>query len=340
MQLPRARGPLSEALFARLQSAPTATSEPHVRIRPTDWLADDDLQITLWVLYELHYRSFDGISERWEWHPSLMQVQSQLEELFERALREAVADELALVRRDRDDGGDLARRFFSAVEQSDGPDMASWIQKSATVDQVRDFLTERSIYHLKEADPHTWVIPRISGRAKSALVELQFDEYGGGALNPTHAELFATTMREAGLDDTYGACIDAANAATLAANNAMSLFGLHRRLRGAAMGHLAAFEATSSLPCRRYAAGLRRVGFSERAAAYFDEHVEADAVHEQLAIREICATLVAEQPELEDDVFFGALACVMLDARQATSLFAKWDSKRHAVDDGLSVGVQ
>ena len=72
----------------------------------------------------------------------------------------------------------------------------------------------------------------------------------------------------------------------------MSLFGLHRRLRGAALGHLAAFEATSSLPSRRMAQGLAPARAARRRwSHYYDEHVEADAVHEQLAVRTICGAL-------------------------------------------------
>ena len=43
-----------------------------------------------------------------------------------------------------------------------------------------EFLVHRSLYTLKEADPHTWAIPRLHGAAKAALVEIQADEYGGG----------------------------------------------------------------------------------------------------------------------------------------------------------------
>ena len=76
----------------------------------------------------------------------------------------------------------------------------------------------------------------------------------------------------------------------------MSLFGLHRRLRGALLGHLAAFEMTSSLPNRRYGNGLRRLGFDEVATRFYDEHVEADAVHEQIAAHDMCGGLVRVEP--------------------------------------------
>ena len=68
-----------------------------------------------------------------------------------------------------------------------------------------------------------------------------------------HAALFAARWTRSGLDSRYGAYVDHLPAVTLATVNLMSLFGLHRRLRGAIVGHLALFEMTSSIPNRRYA---------------------------------------------------------------------------------------
>ena len=45
-------------------------------------LEDDDVQLTLWVLYELHYRGFDGIHDH-EWDPDVIAVRRQLENRFE-----------------------------------------------------------------------------------------------------------------------------------------------------------------------------------------------------------------------------------------------------------------
>ena len=101
--------------------------------------------------------------------------------------------------------------------------------------------------------------------------------------------------------------------------NLMSLFGLHRRLRGAVLGHLAVLETTSSEPMRRYGKGLRRLGLDD-ATAFFDEHVEADAVHEQIAVRDMAGALVADEPVLAPDVLFGAAAVIALEAAFARRL--------------------
>jgi pyrroloquinoline quinone (PQQ) biosynthesis protein C len=159
---------------------------------------------------------------------------------------------------------------------------------------------------------------------KAALMELQYDEYGVGNPNRLHAHLFAKGMEASGLRPEYGAYVDEAPTEILEQNNAMSLFGLHRRLRGAALGHLAAFEATSSLPSRRMAQGLERLGFPAEMVDYYTEHVEADAVHEQLAVRTICGALIAEEPQVADDVWFGAFTCLALESRTARRLLDGW----------------
>ena len=96
----------------------------------------------------------------------------------------------------------------------------------------------------------------------------------------------------------------------------MSFFGLHRRRRGAIAGHLAVLETTSSEPMRRYAAGLRRLGFGEDATRFFDEHVEADSVHENIAAYDMAQGLAVAEPDLTADILFGARALLALDGER------------------------
>ena len=162
------------------------------------------------------------------------------------------------------------------------------------------------------------MIPRLDGAAKTAVMEIQYDEYGSGDPAWMHSELFRTTMIAAGLDGSYGAYVDRPRD-DLATVNLITLFGVHRRWRGALVGHLAAFEMTSSLPNRAYAHGFRRLGFDDDAVRFFDEHVEADSVHEVLA-GDLAAGLAVEEPELASDVVFGAMAMALLEGRFADGL--------------------
>jgi hypothetical protein len=287
-------------------------------------LTSEDLQISLAVCYELHYRGFDGVSADWEWDPALIGLRSGLERRHLTALRE-------LVGRVPVTEESVDRQLAALIAADDGPSLSSFMAKQGTLEQWREYLTLRSVYHLKEGDPHTFAIPRLSGRAKAAMVEIQADEYGGGTPQRMHSELFAGLMRDLDLDATYGALWNEAPAPAFASVNTMSLFGLHRRWRGAALGHLTAVEMTSSEPSRRYSAGLRRLGYDARVTVFYDEHVEADAVHEQIASVDMCGSLVAEEPELLPDVLFGAACSLALDGVTARELLGAWEAGRSAL---------
>lgn len=316
MLTPLPRGPLSEALLGALQSGSVDFYDV-MAVRPD---GAEDAALALWVLYELHYRGFDDVPDALEWDPQLLRLRTLLERDLESRLRERFSPpDVAFV-----DG------FFDWVAAQDGASVAGHVQRGADREQVLDLLRARSIYHLKESDPTAWVVPRLGVRAKAALVELQYDEYGAGDPNRLHHHLFARGLEASGLDPAYGTYVDEAPLEVLEQNNAMSLFGLHRRLRGAALGHLAAFEATSSLPSRRMVQGLERLGFPEEMVGYYAEHVEADAVHEQLAVRTICGGLLDEEPGLEEDMWFGAFTCLDLEDRFARAMLARWGVDSHA----------
>jgi hypothetical protein len=307
--LPKPRGRLSERVMARLGDQPVSGAE---LLGPE---SDDDAAITLWTLHELSYGGFEDVDDDAERDPELFRVRCVLEDDLERGLRSrwpGVPD------------ADLAEGFFDWVADHDGPSLARHVQTTATEEQVLDLLRVRSVYHLKEADPTSWVIPRLGARPKAALVELQYDEYGVGDPERLHHALWARGMEASGLRPETGAYVDEVPVEVLEQNNALSMFGLQRRLRGAALGHLAAFEATSSLPSRRMVQGLERLGFPAEMVAYYAEHVEADAVHEQVALRDICLRLVEEEPGLEPDVWFGAWACLDLEHRVAQRLLDAW----------------
>ena len=331
MLLPDPRGPLSaEVIEAMATSASQGSFPAPPAGLPDDVLHDEDVQLALWVLYELHYEGFDGVDASWEWDPRALAFRAALEAGFLDALRA-----MAPVP-ETDPAAPLHERIEALTELAPNAGMSRFMQREATAEQFREYLVIKSVYHLKESDPQSFVLPRLRGLPKVRLAELQYDEYGGGRPDRHHQTLFGNTLRAAGLDDTYGAYLDLVPGITLAVNNAMSLFGLHREHRGSAMGHLAAFEATSSIPCRRVAQGVRRIGLPEAAADYFDEHVEADAVHEQLAMREICGAMAEEEPAIADSILFGSWVCSYLEYLDGLELVGRWSGGESALRQAAS----
>jgi hypothetical protein len=295
-----------------------------------DPLGDDDLHLALYLCFELHYRSFPDVDPAWEWDPSLLAVREVLEEAFFDALEAALGPDREPV--DPTLVGDL---LFRLESEDDGVSLSRHLEVEAGIEEFREFVVHRSFYQLKESDPHSWAIPRLDGPAKTALLEVQVDEYGSGRPERMHSRLFAKTMRALGLDDRENAYLSRAPGVTLATVNLMSATGLRRSRRGAIVGHLAMFEMTSALPNRRYGNALRRLGFDAEATDFYDEHVEADAVHENIAAYDLAGGLARQEPELAAGILFGARALLLLEDRLARHLLAAWSrgetSLRHAV---------
>jgi hypothetical protein len=312
-ELPEPRGAASAALLRALREPPHAPEVP----APDGF---EDLQLALYCCYELHYRGFAGVDDAWEWEPALLGVRAELERAFEAELLELVGPAGP-----PPEPAEIDAVLRELVTADETPSLSRFVERDATVEQVEEFLIHRSAYQLKEADPHSWALPRLWGAPKAALVEIQADEYGGGRPERIHAELYARTMEALGLDSRYGAYLDRIPGVTLATVNLMSLLGLHRRRRGAIVGHLAVFEMTSSLPNGRYAKGVRRLGFdSDAATAFFDTHVLADAVHESVAAVDLAGGLARQDPALGADVVWGARALLAVDRRWVEHVLGAW----------------
>lgn len=322
--MPAARGPVSETLIALLSGSDanpayfTAGARGLAgKLAGRSIVFDEDAQLTLTLLYELHLQGLHGVSDTWEWNLDLLAGRAALEWAFEAAIRE-------LVQARHVDGEDVVSALWAMTAPSAGPSMSKFMATEASADQFREVLIHRSLNQLRESDVHTLGIPRLAGPPKAALVEVQADEYGGGRYDRMHSTLFATTMRELGLSDSYANYVDVVPAVTLATLNALSFFGFHRRHLGALVGHLCAVETTSSLPSKNYSAGLRRLGFSPRASQFYDEHVEADSVHEQIAVRDLAGGLAEQDPAMGKDIVFGAAACLAFDDLLAEHITGSW----------------
>jgi len=331
---PPPRGPLSHAVTAALESGPPTGDPARLpgtgRVPDTAAAADpygDDLHLALHTCYELHYRGFAGVDPDWEWDPALLRLRAALESAFLAALRRDTAPDTPA-----DGGADVDGALRELlVEPVDSKGVSHHLRDDAEPWQLREHAAIRSVYHLKEADPHAWVIPRLRGRAKTALVAVENDEFGGGRPEMIHQGLYAGLLDDLGLDPFYGAYVDAAPAQMLATVNMMSLFGLHRALRGALVGHFAAAEITTAPSARRMAQAMQRHGAGPRALLFYTEHIEADAVHEQVLRHDVIGPLLAEEPGLAADVALGVRATGLLEDRLGAHLLDRWRAGRPAL---------
>ncbi|MGW6441713.1 iron-containing redox enzyme family protein [Lentzea sp. NPDC055074] len=312
MNLPSPRGPLSEQVVAALSGDRNGRAIPFAAADPYG----EDLTIALHTLYELHYGGFDGVDPSWEWDPELLRLRGQVESAF-----------LGRLRSDVDGSEDLDGVLGGLlVEPVPGTGVSHHLRDHGTWEQMCEYFAHRSVYHHKEADPHAWVIPRLRGKAKAALVAVEFDEYGGGRADRMHSRLYADLLDGAGMSSDYLHHLDDVPAPAIAIVNMMSLFGLHRSLRGALVGHFAAAEITTAPSAHRMTQALARLGADPRCAEFFTEHIEADAVHEQIMRNDVIGSLLEQEPSLKADVVFGVQATELLESRLADHLLSSWQA--------------
>ncbi|WP_432511668.1 iron-containing redox enzyme family protein [Kineococcus sp. SYSU DK001] len=316
--LPAERGPLSAAVLAYLRGQPLVVAEDDLTAADP---FGDDLQLALYACYELHYRGFAGVAADLEWDPDLLALRRVLELRFLQALRAAVP------------GGDDVTAAIAALVTEDpaARGVSHHLRRRGELWQLREYVALRSTYHLKEADPQAWVIPRLEGEAKAALVTVEHDEYGAGRPERMHARLWGDMMLELGLSDEYGSYLDHAPAPVLAEVNFMSLAGLHRDLRGALVGQFAVVELTSSPGSARLVAAAQRLGCGPATVEFYAEHVEADAVHEQVVRHRIIAPLVQDDPRMAADVVFGMQAATFIDDLLGEHVMTRWAAGESAL---------
>ncbi|GAA2541450.1 iron-containing redox enzyme family protein [Mycolicibacterium diernhoferi] len=317
-RLPDPRGPLSLAVTELLSERAPANHLLQVEASLAD--ADPyglDLHLALYICYELHYRGFAGVDTGWEWNAGLLHLRGRMENTFLTEVRRQVGEIDPDVT-----AFDEMREL--AIEPADGEGLSYHLRDKGTWEQMREYFVHRSLYHLKEGDPHAWAIPRLVGQAKAAFVAVEYDEFGAGRGARLHQQLFADLLDAADLDSSYLGYIDHVPAEALAAVNLMSLFGLHRGLRGAAVGHFASTEITSPPGSQRLVAALERMGAPRPCIDFYAEHVEADAVHEQVVRTDVVGDLVAREPHLDRDVVFGIRAHAVVEDRLAEHMMSAW----------------
>src|ERR1700749_4543716 len=89
--LPAAHGPLSTTVRHALTGPPS--HEQLVRVGTSVRDSDPyglDLQLALYMCYELHYRGFAGVDPAWEWNPALLALRAEMERVFLAGVRRDV----------------------------------------------------------------------------------------------------------------------------------------------------------------------------------------------------------------------------------------------------------
>ncbi|RDH12355.1 iron-containing redox enzyme family protein [Tsukamurella pulmonis] len=328
-RLPVPRGPLSQWAIRALETGapdPRPQMAGHIRDEGATDVWGEDAQLALFVCQEMHYRGWGGVDPALEWHPAIIAARVALED----ALLTAVEREVEPITDGATASGALAALARDSVYAGGAVER---LGAAADAARFRDYFAARSIYHLKEADPHAWAIPRLGPMCKAPFVAVAFDEYGAGHGRNVHQCLYADLLDAMGMASGYLEHLDRVPAAAIAPVTLMSALGLRRARLGAAIGHFAATEVASPPGSARMVAALERIGAPDAAVRFYREHVEADAVHELVMRHDVVGGLVTDDPGAERDVLWGIAAWRLVEDRLDDALLAAWRSGKTLVRD-------
>lgn len=71
---------------------------------------------------------------------------------------------------------------------------------------------------------------------------------------------------------------------------------------------------------------MKRTGAGPAAEFFYTEHVEADAVHEQVVRRDVIGGLLEDEPGLAADIAFGITATSFVEDRLGDRLLTDWQA--------------
>ena len=224
-----------------------------------DPLGDDDLQLALYLCFELHYRCFAGVDPAWEWRPDLLAVRAVLEEAFFDALEAEVGPGEPV---DPDEVGDL---LFRARSRRRG---------RLALAPARGRGRPRAVPRVRRPP---LALPAEGGRPAQlgdpAARRPGEDGAAGGAGRRVRRRPAASgctrrsSPRRCGRSASTTARTPTSTASRRDPGDGQPDVGARAcaaSRRGAIVGHLAMFEMTSAQPNRRYGNALRRLGFDAR----------------------------------------------------------------------------
>lgn len=385
---PQPRGPLSQWAIRRIFIG----SDSPVPPVPVGDGFSDDLQLALYLTYEIHYSDHKFLVEN-EWDPRLIEFRTKLEYEFERELVRATQaletaetfdvtqpleapapspgpvgtgaigseesvtspgvagslgpnhatpslDDLPVA-----DNGTypplnpahspygaavqetpVSQRIYDVMHSDTTAPLSLFMEHHGTLEDFQRYLKHRSLYQLKEADPHTLGIPHATGLAKQWLMKIQAGEYGVDEEDRVmHSTLFAKTMADCGLKSAQNVYINEVTSCAFILSNVLSLFAFNRRLTPALFGHLAGVETTSVEPMTGYFHAAQRLGLSKTAQQFFKVHTLADVEHEQWGFQMV-DQLATQDPSVSDLIVFGAQALRVAEETFTRQLHPRYDS--------------
>ncbi|WP_419816621.1 iron-containing redox enzyme family protein [Glacieibacterium sp.] len=208
-----------------------------------------------------------------------------------------------------------------------GDPLFPWLAEHATLDEMRWFLQQEVAGEAGFDDLVALTQVKLPDRAKMELARNYWDEMGRGNMAGMHGPMLNALAER--LD--VRAEIETTVPESLALANTMVAFATARRTVWHSVGALGVIELTAPARSAAVAAGLRRLGYSDKDRRYFDLHAVLDVKHSAAWNAEALIPIVTEFPEVARYLAEGALMRLECGARCFARYRSElWERKRAA----------
>ena len=241
-------------------------------------------------------------SPAWEADVAELAELQLLEGRWLEAGRAAVAERAAQAPQDAD--GFIA--WFEALEQEgpgQGDPLFPWLATTATMEQMRWFLTQEVAGEAGFEDLCALTQVRIPQRAKLEMARNYWDEMGRGNPKGMHGPMLEVLAHRLALTPT----VETTTWESLALANTMAGLACSRRYAYQSIGALGVIEQTAPGRAALVGVGLKRLGLPPEDRHYFDLHSVLDVKHSAAWNAEALWPLVDGDPALAPLIAEGAL---------------------------------
>jgi hypothetical protein len=234
----------------------------------------------------------------------------RLEGAFMESLRSEVAEQAATAPTEVDGFIAWFEDLLGSGPGQDDP-LFPWLAEEASLDQMRWFLQQEAAGEAGFDDLVAYTQVKLPALPKLELARNYWDEMGRGNAKGMHGPMLDLLVERLDLEPT----IETTVAESLALANAMTAMATARRYAWHSVGALGVIELTAPARSAATAAGLRRLGFSDRERRYFDLHAVLDVKHSADWNREAVRPLVEGDPRRATAMAEGALIRLRSGAR-------------------------
>ncbi len=205
-------------------------------------------------------------------------------------------------------------RWFNALRDSgagQGDPLFRWLAESATLSEMRWFLTQEAAGEAGFEDLLALTQVRFPVRAKLEMARNYWDEMGRGHEQGMHGRMLADTIHELELQVS----IDNTVWESLALSNLMAALAFNRRYAYQSIGALGVIELTAPGRVSQINAGLKRLNAPVAARTYYQLHAGLDVMHSKAWNEEVIFTLILANPDTAQSIAEGALMRLACGAR-------------------------